>query len=365
MPYAPPVRITGELQHAAWADKVLPPVEVVRPGLWSIPVPIPDNPMRYVLVYVMELDDGVALVDAGWDTPDAWQALTSGLASLGGSIGDVRGVAVTHLHPDHYGLAGRVREASGAWIGLHRADAELLRDRYEEPDDLVVAMADLLEVCGVPADLVPNLTQSSMQVRAFVRMAAPDRFVEDGEVLDLPGWDLRAVWTPGHSPGHLCFHSPSRRIVLSGDHVLPRITPNIAVHTQQPHNPLADFLDSLGKVEHLECDEVLPGHEWRFAGLDERVTELRDHHRRRLDEVTSVLSELGEATCWAVTTRLTWSRPLDTNSPFLQRAASGETLAHLVLLESLGRVTRTPGRPAIFALAPASVSDDGTAGAIQ
>jgi glyoxylase-like metal-dependent hydrolase (beta-lactamase superfamily II) len=344
------VRVTGQLQHDAWRDNVLPPVEAVRPGLWSIPVPIPDNPLRYVLVYVLELDEGIALVDAGWDTPEAWQALTDGLLVLGGSVGDVRAVAVTHIHPDHYGLAGRVREASGAWIGLHRADAALLRGRYEEPDDLVAAMADLLEVCGVPSDLVPDLSQSSMQIRAFVRMAPPDRFIDDAEVLDLPGWDLRAVWTPGHSPGHLCFHSPSRRLVLSGDHVLPRISPNIAVHTQQPHNPLADYLDSLGKVEHLECDEVLPGHEWRFSGLDERVAELKEHHRLRLDEVKRVLGELGEATCWAVTTRLTWSRPLEVTSSFLQRAASGETLAHLVLLEADGSVVRTPGRPATFAL---------------
>jgi glyoxylase-like metal-dependent hydrolase (beta-lactamase superfamily II) len=344
------VHVTGEAQHAAWRDGVLPGVEQVRPGLWSIPVPIPDNPLRYVLVYVLELDDGVALVDAGWDTPEAWDVLNDGLATLGGTVGDVRAVAVTHIHPDHYGLAGRVREASGAWIGLHRDDAALLRGRYEEPDDLVASMADLLEVCGVPAALVPDLSQSSMQIRAFVRMAPPDRFIDDGEELALPGWDLRAVWTPGHSPGHLCFHSASRRLVLSGDHVLPRISPNIAVHTQQPHNPLADYLGSLAKVEHLECDEVLPGHEWRFSGLDERVAELREHHRERLDEVVEVLGEVEGATCWDVTTRLTWSRPLDTSSAFIQRAASGETLAHLVLLEAQGRVVRTPGRPAGFAL---------------
>ena len=108
-------------------EGVVPPVERVRPGLWSIPVPIPDNPLRYVLVYALELDSGVALVDAGWDTPEAWTALTDGLAIAGGSIGDVRAVVVTHIHPDHYGLAGRVREASGAWIGLHPADAALLR----------------------------------------------------------------------------------------------------------------------------------------------------------------------------------------------------------------------------------------------
>jgi len=344
------VHVTGTLQREAWAASVLPPVERVRPGLWSIPVPLPDSPLRYVLVYALELDDGVALVDAGWDTPEAWDALTDGLAVAGGTVADVRAVVVTHIHPDHYGLAGRVREASGAWIGLHEADAALLRRRYVETEELVSSMSDLLEVCGVPTELVPDLASSSMQIRSFVRMAPPDHLIADGEALALPGWDLRAVWTPGHSPGHLCFHSPSRRLVLSGDHVLPRISPNIAVHSQQIHNPLADYLESLGTVERLECDEVLPGHEWRFAGLADRTAELREHHRVRLEEVTAELAG-GALTCWELTTRLTWSRPLDTSSAFIQRAASGETLAHLVLLEARGEVVRTPGRPATFALA--------------
>ena len=341
---------TSARQRAAWDAGTLPPVERVAGGLWSIPVPLPDTPLRYVLVYAIELGDGVALVDAGWDTEEAWAALADGLATLGGSIADVRGVAVTHIHPDHYGLAGRIREASGAWIGLHPADAALLEGRYVAPEGLVASMADLLEVCGVPAAIVPDLAGSSMQVRAFVRMAPPDRLIEDGDALELRGWDLRAVWTPGHSPGHLCFHSESRRLLLAGDHVLPRISPNISVHAQQPVNPLADYLASLGAVEHLACDEVLPGHEWRFTGLAERVEALRAHHARRLDEVCTALQE-GPLTCWELTTRLTWSRPLETTSAFIQRVASGETLAHLVLLEGEGAVVRDPGRPARFSLA--------------
>jgi len=346
------VRVTGTLQHDAWGRNELPPVEHVAPGIWSIPVPIPDNPLRYVLVYVLELDDGVALVDAGWDTPEAWAALNDGLAAAGGSVADVRAVAVTHIHPDHYGLAGRVREASGAWIGLHPADARLLEGRYEATDGLVASMTDLLELSGVPQEILPDLATSSMQIRSFVRMSQPDRLIDDGEALGLGGWDLTAIWTPGHSPGHLCFYSASRRLLLSGDHVLPRISPNISFHTQQIRNPLADYLDSLQMIGMLACDEVLPGHEWRFAGLKERADELREHHRARLEEVTDVLAAAGRPlTCWELTLRLTWSRPLDANSAFLQRAASGETLAHLVLLESTGVVVRTEGRPLTFSLA--------------
>ena len=124
------VVVTGVLQKEAWDRDVMPPVERVRPGLWSIPVPIPDNPLRYVLVYAFELDNGVAIVDAGWNTDDAWTALNNGLVEAGGSIKDVQAVLVTHIHPDHYGLAGRVREESGAWIGLHPDDAEMLEARY-------------------------------------------------------------------------------------------------------------------------------------------------------------------------------------------------------------------------------------------
>ena len=141
-------RITGTLQKEAWDHNVMPPVEQVRPGLWSIPVPIPDNPLRYVLVYAFELDNGVAIVDAGWNTDDAWAALNDGLAEAGGTIADVRAVLVTHIHPDHYGLAGRVREESGAWIGLHPTTPRCCEARYIDTDELSPACVEFLASRG-------------------------------------------------------------------------------------------------------------------------------------------------------------------------------------------------------------------------
>ncbi len=342
------VEVTGVLQKAAWDRDVLPPVERVRSGLWSIPVPIPQNPLRYVLVYALELDDGVAIVDAGWNTDDAWQALTDGLVEAGGSIDDVRAVLVTHIHPDHYGLAGRVREVSGAWIGLHPDDAEMLQARYMETDDLLARMRVFLEDAGVPPATLPDLNMASMMIRSQVTMAEPDVLFTDGERVDLKGWDLQTIWTPGHSPGHVCFYSDAYRLLLSGDHVLPRITPNIGVHTQQFPNPLGRYLESLLKVHNLDVEEVLPAHEYRFADLKGRLDEIIVHHADRLAEIERLLADEPGSTAWELSVRLTWSRPWDEIPEFMQRAAVGETLAHIVLLENHGRVRRESQGPSRF-----------------
>ena len=128
----------------------LPPVERVRPGVWSIPVPLPNNSLRYVLVYLFETERGAYLIDAGWNTDDAYQALEAGLATAGYAMTDVRGVLVTHIHPDHYGLAGRIRNASGAWVALHPEDARLVHDRYEAPDELLARVGTMLRRVGAP-----------------------------------------------------------------------------------------------------------------------------------------------------------------------------------------------------------------------
>jgi glyoxylase-like metal-dependent hydrolase (beta-lactamase superfamily II) len=134
-------------------------------------------------------------------------------------------------------------------------------------------------------------------------------------------------------------------VLFSGDHVLPRISPSVALHAQQPANPLADFLDALRAVRDLDVDEVLPAHEWRFRGLNARVDQLLEHHRQRLDETCAAVSATPGLTCWETTLQLRWSRDWSQIVGFMRRAAVGETLAHLVLLESSGRLRRDGTRP--------------------
>jgi glyoxylase-like metal-dependent hydrolase (beta-lactamase superfamily II) len=322
----------------------LPPVERVRPGVWSIPVPIPNNPLRYVLVYVFETDAGIYLVDAGWNTDDAFDTLVAGLATVGASMADVRGVMVTHIHPDHYGLAGRVRETSGAWVALHPADAALIPDRYFEPEELLARVGALLRQWGAPPEEIEGLTYASMPVRQFVSLGKPDVLLEDGDKPEVPGWDLQAIWTPGHSPGHLCFWEPRHRLMLTGDHVLPRITPNIGLHPQSGDDPLGDFLLSLEKLAPYDSDEVLPAHEHRYVGLPARLTELAEHHEHRFDEVLDAI-RAGRDTAWEVAGCMKWSRSWDRIEGFMRRMAVAEAMAHIRALERRGVVRALPGEP--------------------
>ncbi|GAA4250155.1 MBL fold metallo-hydrolase [Dactylosporangium darangshiense] len=335
--------VTGTAQRHAWQQRTLPPVERVRPDVWSFPVPIPDSPLRYTICYGFVDDSGVVLVDPGWDTAEGRAALTAGLAAAGAGIGDVTGVAVTHVHPDHHGLSGWVREQSGAWIGMHPEEARTLpgrvwRDRRPEHD-----RAWLLRH-GTPEADAAALAVDPGRIGHILGMAEPDRTIEDGDLLPMRRHEVRAIWTPGHTPGHLCLHEAGAGILLTGDHLLPRISPNIGVYTEDG-DPLSAYLDSLELTAKFGADEALPAHEYRFRGLDVRAADLIRHHDERGREILRVLDTLGPATAWDVAAALTWSRGWDSLRGMLRRMALAETLAHLRHLDGAGALRCVDGTP--------------------
>lgn len=347
------VEISGTAQHAAWQARTLPPVEQVRPGLWSIPVPIPHNPLRYVSVHAFALDGGgIGLLDTGWESDEGWAALTGGLSSIGAAVADVHGVLVSHLHFDHLGLANRVREASGAWIAMHPADADAVA-RLTTAGARVMVATEVEFLVGLGADRADAVSDVGPPERmeGFTRMAVPDRLLEDGEHADFPGWRMRAVHTPGHTPGHLCFAEEDGRLFFSGDHVLPRISPNISTSRGGLADPLRDYLDSLAGVRDLDPDEVLPGHEWRFRGLSSRVDALTAHHEHRLTELLDAIRAHPGSTPWDLAAHLTWSRPWEQYERRMRIFAVTETDAHLRLLASRGLVISSGGQVPTWTLA--------------
>src|SRR5580704_11753680 len=325
--------ITGTAQREAWLRRVMPPAEQLEADLWSLPVPIPANPLRYVSVYAFGTGEGLVLIDTGWGAEESWLALRDGLESIGAGVADVRGVLVTHMHFDHVGLAGRVRQASGAWIAMHPADQAV----FARPDYRSAEPAEAATAVGTAAEW-----------EKFTTIARPDRLLTDGELADVPGWKLRAVHTPGHTPGHLCFVDERSRRLFSGDHVLPRITPNISVQRGAPPNPLGDYLDSLARTRDLDVDEVLPAHEWRFRGLPGRIDAITAHHERRLAELLAAIRRRPGSTPWQLAGDLTWSRPWDQYSGQMRIFAVTDTAAHAHLLERRGAVTASRTQPPAY-----------------
>ncbi|MFE9063546.1 MBL fold metallo-hydrolase [Streptomyces violaceusniger] len=329
-------------------------------GVWSIPVPIPDNPLGHTLVHLLDTDRGPVLIDTGWDDPTAWDTLTAGLAACGTSVSDVHGVLVTHHHPDHHGLSGQVREASGAWIAMHAADAQVVRrTREAEPSRWLVYLEEKLSAAGAPEEHLAPLRASRASGRTGLpgqRAALPDREIVPGELLDLPGRRLRAVWTPGHTPGHVCLHleeahpaagesMPGHGRLFSGDHLLPEITPHIGLYEDPDDttviDPLGDYLDSLERVAALAPAEVLPAHQYAFTDAPARVRALLSHHEERLAGLRALLTT--PLTPWQLAESMEWNRPWEQIPYGSRNIAVSEAEAHLRRLVKLGRAEAVPG----------------------
>jgi glyoxylase-like metal-dependent hydrolase (beta-lactamase superfamily II) len=336
--------VTGTKQLDAWQQRVMPPVEKLAGDLWSIPVPIPNNPLRYVSSYAFQAGDGLVLLDTGWDAEESWQALVGGLAEIGASPQDVRGVLVSHMHFDHIGLAARMRAASGAWIALHPADRAIIAGMHSRDHKQAAAQeAAFLRSLGATAEEAAEAVGPATRYAGFTQIALPDRELTDGDLADVPGWRLRAVHTPGHTPGHLCFVDELSQRFFAGDHVLPRITPNISLFSGESSDPLAAYLVSLAKVRDLEVDEVMPAHEWRFRGLAERVDGILVHHEHRLDELLAAIAAHPDQTSWYLAGQLTWSRSWDQYSGRMRISAVTETAAHVLELVRRGLADSSGG----------------------
>ncbi|MFD4367798.1 MBL fold metallo-hydrolase [Rhodococcus sp. NPDC058521] len=320
-------------------------------GIFQIAVPITNNPLGHTLVYAMESPNGLILVDAGWDDDNGWNGLTAGLAEIGHSVKDVEGVVLTHFHPDHVGLCGRVREASGAWIAMHRSDFDEfeLMTAARDQEFLNFHRQNLINAGAGPSDVAAFELADAPQAPT-TSASKPDRILNDDERIPLAGRELRAVHTPGHTPGHVCFHLEDADVMFTGDHVLQKTTPHVGAfqYPMEERDALAEFLASLRRMKSMNITRGLGAHGIPIDDVAARSDELVAHHEERLSHLHEAFGD-DELTVWQVAERMKWYKPWGDISPLGKHMALAEAAAHLRHLVARNLAVQVPDRaPAVF-----------------
>jgi glyoxylase-like metal-dependent hydrolase (beta-lactamase superfamily II) len=310
-------------------------VREVAPGIYQIYLPLPMRP-SIVNVYLVRGGDEWALIDTGMHTEESMATFKAALAEVGCPPSAVRKLVCTHHHPDHFGTSRAYKELTGAEVYLNPLEVPRV-ERMQSSTPLPEAMA-FFRSHGVPAPDSPD--GQPTPGRYFGTTYAPvlpDHPLHDGDTVRVGDRELQVVWTPGHTAGHCCFYFPADKVLIVGDHLLPKITPHVGVFYFGPDNPLRDFLDSQQKVQQFEVDLVLPAHGAVFKDHRHRAQQIIQHHKYRLQAMHDTVK--GHArTAYEVAME---NFDFGPDRPYFQLlAATFETLAHLHLLMYDGKVRR-------------------------
>ena len=318
-------------------------VEVV-PGMYQIRLPVPVRSLGSVFVYLVRSAGHNMLIDTGWDGAESYAGLKEAMSHIGMKLSEIEKIIISHLHPDHFGLSARLKEESpNAIVMMHRADAASLRDTREKFDRFLAELHEWMKVNGVPQSDVEAMSNSSLPMSSFTPPAKPDVELIGGERIRIgDAWNFLVIPTPGHTAGNICLYDDAgSKLLFSGDHVLPSITPNVSLSPlYKGGDPLGDYLSSLEELRPLDVSKVLPSHEYIFTGLAARIDQIETHHRERLEDAVHVLEGGGDAvSAYHVASKLRWyAGSWDALSAWEKRAALMETLAHLEYLKRRGRV---------------------------
>ncbi|UCH50845.1 MAG: MBL fold metallo-hydrolase, partial [Chloroflexota bacterium] len=264
-------------------------MEIVQ-GIHQIKVPRPaEAALDHVNIYLVEGTKGNLLIDTGLDTPEAFGALRDALKFGGFGFKDITLITATHIHPDHYGMVDKLKQLSGANVALSDIEAKFIDSRYVNTDDLLNKVKQLFQSNGVPEGDLTELTEASMAIKQFTGVVKPDIMLKDGEKITVATSEFKVIVTPGHSPGHICLYEPNRKLLFSGDHLLPDIFPHVGFHPQSGENPLGDFFKSLEALSNLEVNFIFPGHGSVFSGFNLRLSELSYYHEQRQRAITRII----------------------------------------------------------------------------
>lgn len=315
-------------------------LECILPGIYRIPVPLAGNPLKELNSYLICGKDRSLLVDTGFHTAECRKAVEEGLELLGVSL-EQTDILLTHLHADHAGNAPELVRA-GRKVYMSQIDIAMLKRTWKSAGEQEVHLCQKREL--LRRGVAPELVEAMLEATPSRKMAGAEGFdgftpLTDGDTISAGDYTLRAILTPGHTPGHMCFELVGTGAMLLGDHVLFDITPNITTWCDV-EDSLGDYLESLDLIDRYEVTLPLPGHR-RPGDFHGRIAALKQHHKERLEECRSVIERLGKAQLYDIAGNMAWRIRADSweTFPAAQRwFALGECLSHIEYLKKRGLI---------------------------
>jgi glyoxylase-like metal-dependent hydrolase (beta-lactamase superfamily II) len=309
--------------------------ERVRPGLWRLRLPLPWPGVPHGNAWAVAAGDGIVLVDTGTHGPGTMMQLERALDQVGLGLDQVTLLVCTHAHSDHWGQSAPIRDRAGCEMWMHPNHAHATRSAA----DPQAAMARRLEVgrqSGVPESALRRYAEQVKDVPSGIaEVIEPDRALEPGIEIetDLGTWTVHE--TPGHAPSHVCLFQREHRLLISGDHLLGRIS--LYFDYGWTPDPVGEFLDSLDRVERLDARLCLAGHGRPFVDVRAHIDGNRELVRTRLESVQAALHASPRTVVEIVPD--VYEEPLSTsNAGWLL----SQTMCYLRHLELTGRVATEP-----------------------
>ncbi|MBN2397230.1 MAG: MBL fold metallo-hydrolase [Deltaproteobacteria bacterium] len=306
-------------------------IQQITDTLYLITLPMPFR-MRPVNVAVLVHKKGVVLFDTGMNLGGAFSNLEGSLAEIGRSVEDIDHIFITHYHADHCGLAGRIKEISGAVIHMSEIGRQILHDNRDQG-----RVGDVVKKFYTEQGIAEETVDAYLIfLRYFRRATLPfevDEYLEPSREYDIGGTIFEVVPSPGHARDHVCYFFRNAGVLISGDHLLPENTFNLRPDLFCPaFRPARAMLDSLNHIEDLPVTRVLPAHGDPFADLKPIIEDTKRRHRERSNLIHASLSK-GPKTAFRISEEI-FGEALPGFDGFL---ALNETYAHLVELRHDGR----------------------------
>lgn len=322
--------------------------ERVLPGLWRLRLPLPWPGVPHCNAWAIAAGSGVVLVDTGMHEPGSLAQLERALEEVNLRIEHVRLVVCTHAHSDHWGQAAPICERAGCELWLHPNHRHATA-AAQDPGAVLARRIEIARQSGVPpAALERYAERYRQQARSGVaRVIEPARELIDGVSVETDLGTWRTYETPGHAPSHVCLFQPEHRLLISGDHVLGRIS--LYYDYGWTPDPVGEFLNSLDVVDALDVRLGLSGHGRPFVDVHGHIDGSRRLARHRLELLLDAVNQRPH-------TAVELAPLIHDGEPLTEENASwllSETLCYLEHLARTGQVTRQPDRePARWSAKP-------------